>query len=74
MGQLGKRVVKTNKAAINIGGNTIHSFLKMNTKGNINPKLIKLIEKNMIYVVIDGIGMITKELWKRCFTFSSVSL
>ena len=67
--KIGKDKVKVlapiNKAALNIGGSTIHSFLKMNKKGNINPKLIKIIEKKYDYIVIDEISMITKELWKR---------
>lgn len=60
-----KVLAPTNKAALNIGGSTIHSFLKMTEKGYINPKLIKIIETKYDYIVIDEISMITKELWKR---------
>jgi hypothetical protein len=42
---LGKGVRKildpTNKAALNIGGSTIHKFLKMTKEGYISPKLLK---------------------------------
>lgn len=60
-----KVLAPTNKAALNIGGSTIHSFLKMNDKGYINPKLLKLIKQNYDCIVIDEISMIGKELWKR---------
>lgn len=60
-----KVLAPTNKAALNIGGSTIHKFLKMTAEGYISPKLIKLIKENYDYIVVDEISMITKDLWKR---------
>ena len=60
-----KVLAPTNKAALNIGGSTIHKFLKMTAEGYISPKLIKLIKERYDYIVVDEISMITKDLWKR---------
>ena len=38
-----KILALTNKAALNIGGSTIHKFLKMTKEGYISPKLLKLV-------------------------------
>jgi len=66
--KLGGRVkilAPTNKAALNIGGSTIHKFLKMTSEGYISPKLLKIIKERYEYIIVDEISMITKELWKR---------
>ena len=66
--QYGNRVkvlAPTNKAALNIGGNTIHLFLKMNEDGKINNKLLKIIRDKYDLIVIDEISMIDKEMWRR---------
>jgi len=55
----------TNKAALNIGGTTIHKFLKMTKDGYINPKFLKTIKDKYQYIIVDEISMITKDLWKR---------
>ena len=60
-----KILAPTNKAALNIGGSTIHKFLKMTSEGYINPRLIKIIKQNYEYIIVDEISMIGKELWKR---------
>jgi hypothetical protein len=60
-----KILAPTNKAALNIGGTTIHKFLKMTSEGYISPKLIKVIKERYKYIIVDEISMITKELWKR---------
>lgn len=66
--KLGKRVkilAPTNKAGLNIGGSTIHKFLKMTSEGYISPKLLKVIKDKYDYIIVDEISMITKDLWKR---------
>jgi nucleoside-triphosphatase THEP1 len=59
-----KILAPTNKAALNIGGSTIHSFLKMTEDCKINMRLLKLINEKYDYIIIDEISMITKQLWK----------
>ena len=65
LGDRVKVIAPTNKAALNIGGNTIHSSLQMNTNGQIHPKLVQKVNKMYDYIIIDEISMISKELWKR---------
>jgi hypothetical protein len=60
-----KILAPTNKAALNIGGATIHSFLKMTPDGYISPKFLKVIKDRYQYIIVDEISMITKDLWKR---------
>ena len=60
-----KILAPTNKAALNIGGSTIHKFLKMTKEGYISPKLLKLVKERYQYIIVDEISMITKDLWKR---------
>lgn len=65
LGNKVKILAPTNKASLNIGGSTIHKFLKMTEEGYISSKLLQLIKKTYKYIIIDEISMITKELWKR---------
>lgn len=65
LGKYVKILAPTNKAALNIGGSTIHKFLKMTSEGYISPKLLKIIKDRYKYIIVDEISMITKELWKR---------
>ena len=60
-----KIIAPTNKAGLNIGGSTIHKFLKIDKEGNISSKLLKIIKEKYQYIIIDEISMIGKELWKR---------
>jgi len=60
-----KLLAPTNKAALNIGGNTIHKFLKMSKDGYISPKFLKSVKDKFQYIIVDEISMITKDLWKR---------
>jgi adenylate kinase family enzyme len=60
-----KILAPTNKAALNIGGSTIHTFLKMTKEGYISPKTVEFVKKDYDYIIVDEISMITKELWKR---------
>ena len=60
-----KILAPTNKAALEIGGNTIHKFLKMTADGFISPKFLKIIKDKYQYIIVDEISMITKDLWKR---------
>lgn len=66
--EYGKKVkvlAPTNKAALNIGGNTIHSFLKMTEEGKISKKFVDMIRDNYDLIVVDEISMIDKEMWRR---------
>jgi Fe-S cluster assembly iron-binding protein IscA len=60
-----KIIAPTNKAGLNIGGSTIHKFLKIDKEGNISSKLLKIVKEKYQYIIIDEISMIGKELWKR---------
>jgi nucleoside-triphosphatase THEP1 len=64
LGNKVKILAPTNKASLNIGGNTIHSFMKMTEDCKINSKLLKLINERYDYIIIDEISMITKHIWK----------
>jgi len=59
------KITPTNKSALNIKGQTIHRFLKINKDGKIPRKTIEKI-KNMKLdlIIIDEISMINKDLWK----------
>ncbi len=60
-----KKIAPTNKAALNLKGSTIHKFLNMDIEGNISTKKLNYIKKNVKYIFVDEISMITKELWRR---------
>lgn len=60
-----QKLAPTNKAALNIGGTTIHKFLKMNEEGNISKKSLERIKREIKYIIVDEISMITKEMWRR---------
>ena len=59
------RITPTNKSALNIRGQTIHKFLKINKDGKIPKSTIEKI-KNKKYdlIIIDEISMINKDLWR----------
>jgi len=66
--QYGTRVkvlAPTNKAALNIGGNTIHLFLKMSEEGKVSSKLLNIIRDNYDLIVVDEISMIDADMWRR---------
>jgi hypothetical protein len=46
----------TNKSVLNIGGSTIHKFLKMTKEGYISPKLLKLVKERYQYIIVDEIS------------------
>ena len=60
-----KKMAPTNKAALNLKGSTIHKFLNMDIEGNVSTKILNHIKKNVKYIFVDEISMITKELWRR---------
>lgn len=65
LGDRVKIIAPTNKAALNIGGSTIHRFLEMNEDGYIKPNKIKFINDKYDVIIIDEISMIPKEIWRR---------
>ena len=59
------KITPTNKSALNIRGQTIHRFLKLDKDGKIPRKTIEKIKNmNLDLIIIDEISMINKELWK----------
>lgn len=59
------KITPTNKSALNIKGQTIHRFLKLDKDGKIPRKTIEKIKNNNLeLIIIDEISMINKELWK----------
>lgn len=65
LGDRVKIIAPTNKAALNIGGSTIHRFLEIDKQGYIKPNKIEFINKQFDYIIVDEISMIGKDLWKR---------
>ena len=65
-GDVVKRLAPTNKAAININGSTIHKFFQLTKDGKLGSKFLRYVHKKQIkYIIIDEISMITKDLWKK---------
>jgi hypothetical protein len=59
------KITPTNKSALNIRGQTIHTFLNLDKDGKIPIKTIQKIKNmNLDLIIIDEISMINKELWK----------
>jgi hypothetical protein len=59
------KITPTNKSALNIRGQTIHRFLKLDKEGKIPRKTMEKIKNmNLELIIIDEISMINKELWK----------
>lgn len=65
LGDRVKIIAPTNKAALNIGGSTIHRFLQINEQGYIKINKLKKIKENYDYIIVDEISMISKDLWRR---------
>jgi hypothetical protein len=65
LGDRVKIIAPTNKAALNIGGSTIHRFLEIDKQGYIKPNKIEFINNKFDYIIVDEISMICKDLWKR---------
>jgi hypothetical protein len=65
LGDRVKIIAPTNKAALNIGGSTIHRFLQINEQGYIKANKLKKIKEDYDYIIIDEISMISKDLWRR---------
>lgn len=59
------KITPTNKSALNIRGQTIHRFLRLDKDGKIPKKTIEKIKNiGLELIIIDEISMINKELWK----------
>ena len=63
----------TNKATINLNGQTIHSFFKLTKNGQISKSWVKKIKKVIKLVVVDEISMIDSELWKILVEFKQLT-
>tara|TARA_R110002050_G_scaffold178858_1_gene312104 strand:- start:362 stop:3817 length:3456 start_codon:yes stop_codon:yes gene_type:complete len=55
----------TNKATLNLQGDTIHRLLKIDKQNRICKKTIQHITKHIELIIIDEIGMIPSYLWKH---------
>lgn len=55
----------TNKACLNMGGTTIHKFLKIDKDGKFNMSWLKSLRNRVMLFIIDEISMIGKFLWRR---------
>lgn len=56
----------TNKAAINIGGKTIHRVLAIDAKGKINLRgLRQKYGRAAVLIIVDEISMISSDLWRK---------
>jgi len=65
--QMGRTTVKiayTNKAALNIGGITIHKFLKMDKDHKMCPKNLKYIRDKVDFIIVDEVSLIAKAIWR----------
>lgn len=60
-----KIIAPTNKAALNIGGSTIHRFLQINEQGYIKANKLKKIKEDYDYIIVDEVSMVSKDLWQR---------
>jgi hypothetical protein len=65
LGDRVKIIAPTNKAALNIGGSTIHRFLQINEQGYIKANKLKKIKEDYDYIIVDEISMVSKDLWRR---------
>jgi hypothetical protein len=62
------KITPTNKSALNIRGQTINKFLKLNSEGKIPKERMETIKNmNLDLIIIDEISMINKKLWKLLF-------
>ena len=55
----------TNKACLNIGGTTIHKFLKIDRNGKFNTKWLSAYRNKTVLFIIDEVSMIGQFLWRR---------
>ena len=60
-----QKIAFTNKASLNIGGTTIHKFLKLNKDGVLLWDTINSIKNSVDVIVIDEISMVSSFLWRR---------
>ncbi|KAJ1465098.1 hypothetical protein T484DRAFT_3639516 [Baffinella frigidus] len=61
-----KTIAPTNKAALNVSGSTIHSFLRLDKEGKIKLSFLKNLKKNKVTdIAIDEISMINKTMWSK---------
>jgi len=59
------KVAYTNKAALNIGGETIHKWLHINEEGKIDTKYLKSLTGKMVLIWPDEISMNSSFIWNH---------
>ena len=64
----------TNKGAINIGGQTIHKFMKLDDQGRVSEKRLDAIKDHFGLIIIDEVSMVSSFLWKRLFELKKKGL
>jgi hypothetical protein len=60
-----KKIAFTNKACLNIGGTTIHKFLKIDKSGKFNVDWLRSLSNKQVLIMIDEVSMIGAYLWRR---------
>ena len=58
-----EKIAPTNKASLNLKGSTIHKFLNINVEGRVSTKKLNYIKRNIDYIIVDEISMISKDIW-----------
>lgn len=65
LGKSCKILAPTNKAALNVGGCTIHRFLRMDKQGLMSFEWMKKVKGLYHTIIIDEISMVPGYIWKR---------
>ncbi len=67
------KIAFTNKASLNIGGTTIHKFLKLNKEGKLLSSTINKIKNTFSLIIIDEISMVSSWLWRRLYLLKEMT-
>jgi hypothetical protein len=59
------KIAFTNRACLEVGGTTIHKFLKIDKNGKLNLDWLKSFKNRKVLILIDEVSMIGEFLWRR---------
>jgi len=65
LGERCARIAFTNKAALVVGGKTIHRMLALDQRGKMSVAQAHKIKKLYDWIIVDEISMVSKMLWSR---------
>ena len=68
-----KAIAFTNKATIQLDGETIHHFLRIDKNGKLNTEWAKEQGKKLDVIFVDEISMVSSDLWKILTEFKILS-